>query len=296
MEKSDKPFSERNKYKKSQVFQIESINKDLRSRLWNVIYKGIVKSHVSPNYEQMLTKKGPAILSGEYLDFHDKIIDQFFKRPVSEINMFNLVSILGEGFLDEKIIEWWKVYDFLEFIITCMKNSKKDKYNTSFIVDFINKCNKVLEEENSAWRVKKDTGTVVPIANETELQSIEEASTSDTFGIHIKKAVRFLSLKQNPDYENSIKESILAVESILKQIGSPKKTLGQNIKNLQDIHPALREGFSKLYGFTSDKNGIRHASFKGYLTCDFETAKYMLVTCSAFCNLLNSKFSSTLKK
>ncbi len=41
-----------------------------------------------------------------------------------------------------------------------------------------------------------------------------------------------------------------------------------------------------MYGYTSDEDGIRHALSCEDASIDFATAKYMVVTCSAFVNLL----------
>ena len=46
------------------------------------------------------------------------------------------------------------------------------------------------------------------------------------------------------------------------------------------LHAALKNGFSSIYGYTSDEGGIRHAMIDDN-PCDFDDAKYMLVSCSA---------------
>ena len=53
----------------------------------------------------------------------------------------------------------------------------------------------------------------------------------------------------------------------------------------QNLHPALEKSFKQLYGYTSDSDGIRHALMDIY-NCDFEDAKYMIVSSSAFVNYL----------
>ena len=101
-----------------------------------------------------------------------------------------------------------------------------------------------------------------------------------------------LSDRKEPDYRNSIKESISAVESIAQLVSkSPGATLGDALKVIDkhvDIHPALKKGFLAIYGYTSDSDGIRHALLDAP-TCGFEDAKYMLVSCSAFVNYLIAK-------
>jgi hypothetical protein len=100
--------------------------------------------------------------------------------------------------------------------------------------------------------------------------------------------VRLLADRQNPDYPNSVKESISAVEAITKRI-TGENTLGAGLKKLQtaglNIHPALKDGWLKIYGWTSDENGVRHGAIDA-ATIDQTVAKYMLVSCSAFVSYL----------
>ena len=64
-----------------------------------------------------------------------------------------------------------------------------------------------------------------------------------------------------------------------------------DLKSLKDkIHPAMKGAFEKLYGYTSDANGIRHANGLGEGDSTFEEAKYMLISCSAFVNYLKENF------
>ena len=57
-----------------------------------------------------------------------------------------------------------------------------------------------------------------------------------------------------------------------------------------ELHTALQQAFKKLYGYTSDADGIRHALLEE-ASLDFEDAKFMLVACSAFVNYLKIKAS-----
>ena len=52
------------------------------------------------------------------------------------------------------------------------------------------------------------------------------------------------------------------------------------------IHPSLKEAFNKLYGYTSNAKGIRHAGNLGGKDSTFEEAKFMLVSSCAFINYL----------
>lgn len=136
---------------------------------------------------------------------------------------------------------------------------------------------------------------ISPISNEIEVEAIRTTLNNpfDSVREHISKANGFLSNRKKPDYENSIKESISAVEAVcqelLKETGRDS-TLGKMLKRLEDsgiqIHSAMRSAFEKLYGYTSDANGIRHAGDIGGPSSTFEDAKFMLVSCCAFINYL----------
>lgn len=153
----------------------------------------------------------------------------------------------------------------------------------------MNYCNNILEEEVSAYRFIN--GKITPISNEIEMQEIENALKSPfkPIQIHIRQALELFSDRKNPDYRNSIKESMSAVEAICRLIVKDgKATLGDALEKVNITHPALKEGFKKIYGYTSDSEGIRHAlSDESYISS--EDAKFMLVACSAFINYLIEK-------
>ncbi len=139
---------------------------------------------------------------------------------------------------------------------------------------------------------------IAPITNEIEIGAVEEAmSTTVTQALaganeHLKSALEKLSDKKNPDYRNSVKESISAVESVCKVITQDHGvTLGKALAELEteiDLHPCLKRGYGALYDYTSDADGIRHAMTETS-GCDSTDARYMLVSCSAFVNYLVGK-------
>lgn len=99
-----------------------------------------------------------------------------------------------------------------------------------------------------------------------------------------------------PDYENSIKESISSVEAMVKIItGDQKAVLTKALDKIESkgipIHPQMKEGFKKLYNYTSDQSGIRHSSKEGGVSSTYEEAKFMVVACTAFNNYLLSNLS-----
>lgn len=136
------------------------------------------------------------------------------------------------------------------------------------------------------------------MTSEEEIAEIEDAleATKGLEGVHthLQTALSMLSDRKSPDYRNSIKESISAVEGICKLIAQDEKaTLGSALDKIEtrvELHGALKGAFEKLYGYTSDAEGIRHALLKEP-NLESEDAKFMLVACSAFVNYLIAKVS-----
>jgi hypothetical protein len=74
---------------------------------------------------------------------------------------------------------------------------------------------------------------------------------------------------------------------------SSSATLGRALNELARnntvvMHPALKDAFVKLHGYTSNADGIRYALLEES-NLGFEDAKFMLVSCSAFVNYLKAK-------
>ncbi|WP_414709879.1 AbiJ-NTD4 domain-containing protein [Puia sp.] len=183
-----------------------------------------------------------------------------------------------------------EVYDFIDFLFQLRNQPIQSEF---FIIDI----NLVLERELSGYRVINRL--LAPITSEVEVLEIEKALNSignnkkyKGANIHLNEALIKLSDRENPDYRNSIKESISAIESISKDIANNKKAdLAMAMKELKrviNIHPALEQGFVKIYGYTSDGDGIRHA-LTDEPNLGQEDALFMLVASSAFINYLIAK-------
>lgn len=269
-------FSERiGIIKAKDSIQIEFIDDDLKNGLWNVFH-----SYYLEEFTDRFVKQ-----SNKY-EFILDIWHNFFKKTIDEIpsSIIHVKSEIRTWFFQ---CEWYEIYDFIEF---CTKNNLFD------IESIISFYNSILEREVSGYRFVN--GLISPITNESEIEEIDQAIVDSKdknlngVKVHLENSLRMLSDRNSPDYRNSIKESISAVESISKTLSSTSKnSLGSaldKIKGKIKLHPALERGFKQIYGYTSDSDGIRHALMEES-TCDFEDAKYMLVSCSAFVNYLIAK-------
>ena len=181
---------------------------------------------------------------------------------------------------------WNEVYDFLEFVIAFYPNQ----------VRLPEMVNSILARESSAYRIV--SSQVVDITSEQETRMLEEAIQDTKFAgsaAHLLRALELLADRERPDYRNSIKESVSAVESIARIVAeNPKATLSDALKALErngKVHSALKDGFIKLYGYTSDEQGIRHAMLdEPEITA--ADAKYFLLSCTSFANYLKSQMPS----
>ena len=124
--------------------------------------------------------------------------------------------------------------------------------------------------------------------------SLENINKSELTGAksHIRKAAQ--RLREN-DFGDSMRESISAVEAAARQL-DPKasKTLAPALDSLENHkmlkHPALKDAFKKLYGYTSDTKGIRHSLFdQGTADVGFDEAIFMYAACVSFVDYLASK-------
>lgn len=276
-------FSEKFGYKSEKRIQYESISDMLRVRVWNLFYLSEIESGggTSSRISKVLSGK-PTI---------EKIVADKMGINVSH-NESGSIQEQIEHFLINNS-HWFEVYDFIEIHLSSIEEKEKS--------DRIQQYNKLLEDEKAGYRVVE--GVVVPITNPTEIQEIENAVKSkyDSVSSHMKKALSFYADLKDPDYENSIKESISAVEAmcrIITGITGGKVTLGKAIKQLKEhgihIHSAMESAFSSLYGYASDENSIRHGSID-FTNAPAEDAKFMLITCSAFINYLIEKQSKVLQ-
>ena len=210
----------------------------------------------------------------------------FFKESIDERDQDarRVVQQIRSRFFDFK---FFQVYAFIEFF----SQLDMDRFSPlEHGASYARFCNLVLEREKSAFRFA-DT-TLVKISDRIELEEIDRAIsqvTSLSVKTHIKRAAELYSQRPSPDYRNSIKESISSVEAAVRYV-TGERSVGvsrplKKVSELFSIHPALRDGFEKLYAYTSDEGGIRHSLLdeKEITQAD---ARYMLVSCSAFSNYL----------
>jgi hypothetical protein len=257
----------------------EGISQELRNSLWTILVELILSQSNEPKYSSY----GQRELYSELTKYFRDLWIYFFKRPIdnlpvgySQVDENRATGVIRKWFFES---EWELVFDFIEF-------------SSSYHPKFQETCNLFLQEELSAYRFID--GKLTQINSPEEISEVETAiKNSDKWNsvkTHLKRAVELYSDRKAPDFRNSIKESISAVESLLKiLVKDEKTTLGQALKlieNKYQIPGSLKSAFTALYGYTSDEGGIRHSLLESGVKVGMAEARFMLITCSAFVNYL----------
>lgn len=291
-------FSDRMKTKKFNTeLQTESLDNRTKVQLFNIL------CHTCKEIVNYARQQYPYDSDSVQINFWRFVLEDVYSQPAEEPWVASREydkawKIIETTFLNGDYDDVLTVLEAVsQYCCSLQDTIITDKYYGSdqFVerVDIFGEINDVLEKEFVGYRFVN--GRLTPITDSLEKQSVEETSDiqNDVVRGHIDKALSLLADRKHPDYENSIKESISAVEAmceIITGIRGGKATLGDMLKKLANngvvIHGALKSAFNQLYGYTSDANGIRHAGDIGGPNSTFEEAKFMLVSCCAFLNYL----------
>ncbi|HPQ70777.1 MAG TPA: hypothetical protein PKW95_16755 [bacterium] len=268
--------------------KLDQLDKRSKGRLWNFLSDNAISRKTLeyfwseifcqtfesfPTYDHLRKKKTSELfVKAEHEQCFD-CIQYYFYKLWQELNN---VSPLRYGLFHDEL------------------DPETEKKNIlSKINDLSTELNKILEEEGLQWRFNGHN--FVPVTNEIESDSVTKTcnlpSPFNEANNHIQKAIELIRDQDKPDYSNSIKESISAVEAAVQAYtNSPGLTFSKSIDKLA-IHPSLKESWKRLYGFTSDEGGIRHAkNAKTKTKVDFSLAQYFIVTCSAMVNYFSNNY------
>ena len=290
------PFSIRVGARSLPVLQLDDMPESLRTALWNTI---------APWY----------LAHATYSNEVERRLVWMFRFPatnwpVDETSNVNAASNrLKKWFFSRTESTWHEIYDFVEAIphmvwyglyttnpeVLRRDNPQGFAYGVRLIDTYVSDLNRALTQQGAPYQYRD--GRLLPFTNEHELAEISIALTQLPFADarkHIESAAQLLAARPEPDYRNSIKESISAVETVLWEITGQK---GQKFEVLvkefakehyADMHEALRLAIVKLYGWASDESGVRHG-ISGDVNVSLPDARLALVTCSAIVNFLAAK-------
>lgn len=243
--------------------QLDGLDERTRTTLYNYIYRSFLNA-ASPPIER----------EGIWMGFLGRYGHDYHQRSLADA-----------------VLHWvetqpyFQVFDLIEYLMRRTRDASHDYPSHADVV------NRILALNRVGYRLNEVEALIIPITDTVEMDSVEAAATTaaDEVRQHMSRAIRLFADRDNPQFAKSISESMLAAEAAANRLaGVSRKPLGDAVDALRNqgrLHGALAEGWKKLYGYTSQDGGIRHAMSADMIDPTQEFAQYFLVTCSAFVNL-----------
>ena len=236
-------------------------------------------------------------------DWHNVLGQERMRMIVERVWEFLDMDLSNLYFTDGRL-QWGKVKKSIDELpwngVYDMVHELAQVYSEQTGIWIDEQVNKILERGRSGYRMVN--GEYQAITDELELfEHAEAVHRLERVGLHaarqhLNDAMRAMSDYGDPDYRGAIRESIHAIESVVRLLtGKPNAKqntqLDKALKKISSkvpIHPNLVNAFSQLYRYSSDEEGIRHAMIEAD-KADYATAKFMVVSCSAFINYMTLK-------
>ena len=257
-----------------QPLKLGEIPDGARTKLWSLLFH-FVKSEsdhpfVGANWEEILTFL--------HVGYHERALDEFDDTLKTFIRAYKPIFMRDQ---------FNKVFDLLLAIM---------RYQAC-PPGFITMVAAIFKESRLAYVVDTSSPvTIYPAATEEEgeaiLRATAELSNAGLAGAvnHLRQASENIN---QGDHAGAVRESIHAVESTARRIDPNAQSLEPALKWLEKesgLHPALKRGFSNLYGFASDEQGIRHALIDNpQANVGLDEAVFMLGACASFSSYLARK-------
>ena len=285
---NQKLFSQRNGYQKpSNVMIIGDVPYEVSCAISSALIRAMQSLDQWPVMGESI--KGSDEL-GQYIWSH------LMHRSIAN---YDLIFQHGREAINDWILspntEWYRKLDLVEFTIS--------KLNIPGVHSkFIDELNEQFESLNFGYRILD--GHVVDIVSKLELKAIDDAITqsSKAIGNHLSNALTLHTKRPKGDYANSIKESISAVEALLRQ-ETGKTDFKDAVKALQKsgirIQPRMETALIQMYAYTNQPStGIRHPLMETeseHVPTSAES-QFMLTCCSALVNFIREKKSQFKKR
>lgn len=283
-------FSQRYGYEPlPEPMKLEELSDDLRREVWNSVRQIFLHQPAS-------VRGGVRRYGGMGAAFVQRVLGHFERKPEDEviIRVSEVMRLVKSGCLNAQF------YRTLNLIEAVLNDSHVDdefstrieaafqRYGASYRLDTSRRPYRFVP------RASREQGEVTQQA----LEAVEQSGLAPGAATHLRQSVDHLNAGR---YADSIKESIHAVESVARLIDpEANKKLGAALKSLERAgllrHPALREAFDKLYGYTNDEEGIRHALIeRDAAHVDVDDALFMYGACASFAAYLINKHRNASK-
>lgn len=261
--------------------QLEEISDDLRREIWNT------------TRELLLSQSGTNALYRRYFyeemqRFIERVLGNFLKKPEDEIDTSyeEVINLFRDWILKGRFN---KVLDLVRFMLNERKYGEK-------LVNPINKSFETcvaayyLDMSHCPYQFFPRSNKAQGEATRTAIKTIRDGGM-DGAATHLRDAAAHINAQQ---FADSISDSIHAVESVARRIDPKSNTLGAALKALEKkgllTNGQLKTGFEKIYTYTNNEEGIRHAQvFKDSPDVGLDEAMFMFGACASFAAYLVNK-------
>ena len=272
-------FSEAQGYEEIPApLQLKALPGNARTRIWNLLFVHLDSSKATEEFVGgfRIGHGWDDIFRDAHANFHNLPLDAWTTEFETNRRMLR-------GYIESKPFN--KVFDLIQFVLRHPKCRP----------EFIRAMKRKFAECRLAYTIDAARPpTILPAATPEEGKAVVDAlSTLRKAGLsgsaaHLRKAAERINAG---DCAGSVRESIHAVESVARQLDpGAEKTLKPALAALEKrgaLHPALKDAFSKLYGYTSDEQGVRHALLdRANAQVDRDEAVFMLGACASFASYL----------
>jgi hypothetical protein len=263
------------------VLKWGQIDQRLRAAVWNAFWVFFDERVVEPDYGFETYYLDPLhdILLREHVHrrhgFANEFVESFHKKPTC-INQW------ANFFRTAKFVDF---FDFVTFFL-------RDRDCPTTLIDRVADA---LDEPWSPYRLVRKPPTIFPVVSKEEAKILTKdltvafKSKFEGAKTHLRNALDALNQGDN---RAVVRESIHAVESAVRDFtGDKDAILSSALKKIgKEIHPTLALAFEKLYAYSSDEKGIRHALvFADNEKVGFDEAMFFISACAAFIGLLSRK-------
>ena len=280
-------FSQRHGYETlPEPMRLEEISDELRREIWSII-----KEYLYDIRRQTTAMSSRRSSGFSFNQKHTLFFQRVFSRHLGEIEPNVSYSHVIECFFNTiSKHKFNRILDLLEHFIN-------DRESPLHVTE---KISSMFQYYSASYRLDLSRRLYRFIPNVTEEQGKATQQALDTIAkggmdgasSHFRQASDHINAQQ---YADAITDCIHAVESVARII-DPKSstTLKPALRSLEQAgvlnHPALKQAFLHLYGYTSDEQGLRHALLdQDAADVGLEEAVFMFGTCASFAAYLTQK-------
>lgn len=268
-------FGERVGAVSSLTLPADNVSQRFKNAVWNAV-EPYLRSRSSSSY---VSEVRPTLL------LHNMAREKHWVRD-DTVNQYDAHTDIKDYLLNRA--QWHEVYEFLE------RFPWWAEFGPNKTETWTERVKLLLIEFRSPFHPV--AGQLVPLTSEEEQESAaQSAEMVGKYGVaaeHMRTALTHFSARPKPDYDNTCKEAASAVEAALNIANGKQLAVGDAVGEFakaHSIHSALVESANKLFGYASDRDGVRHASKGTSTPVDFDEAKLVIVAASAWVNFIAAK-------